>query len=212
MFIPFFLKILLYLHTYPTLCFHSLSFSLLPPPLPLNMESDLCLLTTHGACPGSWSIYTKLFHRRSNQMPISPWMRVEVGLHTSFSSSMLRYCLIWTCADLPCAVTDPARSYCPVVSGNHCLLEVIYHLWLWKSFCPLLDINFWALRRGVWYRRLGLSIPKSLILCTLASCGLWVVVIYYTKPLWWRLNNTLLYGHSNMSLAVILLLYQFSRI
>lgn len=59
---------------------------------------------------------------------------------------------------------------------------------------------------------LGMSVLKSLILCTLASCRPLFIPIYFKRKLfWWRLSEALLYRYSRMLLGVILLLYYFSR-
>lgn len=58
----------------------------------------------------------------------------------------------------------------------------------------------------------GLSVPRYLRLYTLSSCKHVLIPTYCKKLLWWGLGKTLTYGHTNMSLAVILLLYFFSWI
>lgn len=63
------------------------------------------------------------------------------------------------------------RRHCPVVPRKHCFLVVLRYLW--HSFCPPSCAYPWdpAGRRVVWISYSGMSILRSLFLCTFTSCG-----------------------------------------
>lgn len=95
----------------------------------------------------------------------------DLGPHVHFSQcctlfvlNLGRLCVCWHSLWIHICIR-------PVSSWRHCLLEVIYHLWLLQSFWALFLIDPWALREGIWWiSHLRLSVPKSLTLCTMDSC------------------------------------------
>lgn len=113
---------------------------------------------------------------RNNQISVAPWLRL--WLQAYLLSFMMQFCLVWACIDLVYAVTVSVSSYSHLPC---CVLRTLYpwchssHLALTIFLSPF-QHRLMSLE-GRWVIEtfhLGLSIPKSLNLCMLPSCGsLW---------------------------------------
>lgn len=130
----------------------------------------------HGLCPDVQLMYLMRLHWRKRNflsacryhLQISSWMGVRA--HAHFLLSMLRPHLARSCAGLVHVLTISGCSYAhlPLVSGKHCFLENILHLWF-LNFTA--SYSSWILeRRGLMkISCLVLSVLKSLPLYTLSS-------------------------------------------
>lgn len=106
------------------------------------------------------------------------------------------------------------RYISSIVSGRCSFLGVTHHLRpLTVSLLPPLHrVLILEGRALIKTSHLGPSIPKPFSLC-IQLCVSVLISIYWKRKLLWRgLGNALIYGHSNMSLRVVLLLCPLRRI
>lgn len=101
---------------------------------------------------------------------------------------------------------------CPVVSEKCCFLKLIHHPGILQDLCPLFHTDIWALRGEVWHRynHLGLTIPKSLILCMFIICRLLYWLQSFTRN--FSHEGWVVYlpmGIANFSVEVVLLWFSW---
>lgn len=118
--------------------------------------------------------------------------------------------LAWSCVCLGYTVKVSVRSCVHLLCCVWKMLCPLTHPppWILQDLCPLFHTDIWALRGEVWHRysHLGLTIPKSLILCMLIIC----------RFLYWLQSFTRNFSHegwvvylpmgiANLSVEVVLL-------
>lgn len=106
------------------------------------------------------------------QLSIVPQWGMELG--TDFLPPWWCFLFIFSWLGFEQVLCVLSYVWCPAVTWRQCLLAVIPHLWLLHSFHPLFHNMPWALEEGhmTQMSHSGMTILKSLSLCTLASCHL----------------------------------------
>lgn len=189
-----------------------------PPPYPLNFmfflkttpktQSPDCighpLLSMGPALVYGWSTHCQSI----GENPVFPSQQLSGPLPHLHAGTMLGLSLCGSCASCHSLWVHVCVYLC---LGNIVSLGYPPPLTL-KTFLPSLQHRAQSLegRRVIQTFHLWLSAPKAPILCTLSSCEFLLITIYCKKQLLlWRLS--IICGHSNISLGVILLLQSFSR-
>lgn len=93
-----------------------------------------------------------------------------------------------------------------------CFLVVIYHLWLFQSFCLLFQNNSWFLHGGLWHRFSNLNWPLFRFLFSVCwlVVGLWINCSLLKKEVYLtRMADAPIYGYTENSLVINLILCQF---
>lgn len=153
---------------------------------------------------------------RDSSLQLASWLLQEPGIYVLFFllpllSSGLSLCRFFLHVLIVSAV---------ILVSAMLRFETDVSLKLSTTFCSsqsgyfLFHIDFWDLGGGLWQKYSFMVLCSSLSLSV--HCLVWVSVLisicYKKRLLWWKLNNSLTYGYSNMSLVIVLLLCLFSRI
>lgn len=88
-----------------------------------------------------------------------------------YSLSCLILCMSWLYCQSFCEIMCTSSLLC---LKKCCFLKFIHHPWILQDLCPFFHIDMWTLRGEEWHRynHLGMTIPKSLILCMFIICRL----------------------------------------
>lgn len=105
---------------------------------------------------------------KTYQLPRAPWLELELCAQLSRPSwNMAQVVLEWVLC-----ILSAMNFYVllPCYVWKALFLEVFYHVWLLYSFLICKDFRDWGDMCVIYMLHFGLSIPRSLILCTLTLC------------------------------------------